>query len=86
MTNIAEAQFEVAPYPRSEQVTLNRPEGYTHDQAILWREAREQVEKQLAEGEYVQSEVAISGESVGERMRWTALFQIELEEESEDTA
>lgn len=80
MTNVEEAQFKAAPYPKSLQVTLNRPEGYTHDQERLWMEAREEVEEQLEEGEFVQSQVGIFGESVGERMRWTALFQIDLKE------
>ncbi|MHA7290430.1 hypothetical protein ACX80V_12370 [Arthrobacter sp. MDT3-24] len=76
MANVEEAQFESAPYPKSLVVYLNRPAGYSRDSAVLRAEATELVRDELADDEFIQGEMSMSCEAVGERTRWQAHVQI----------
>ena len=77
MANVEESQFEPAPYPKPLFVYLNKPSGHSSDAAVLWAEARELVKDKLADDEFVQGEMGMSAEAVGERTRWQAHFQID---------
>lgn len=86
MTNVEEAQFEPDPYPRSEFVYLPKPAGSSRDGAVIWAEARELVREQISGDEYVQDEIGLSVEELGDRFRWAAHFQIDRKKDDQEKA